>query len=48
MQRIDTTNYIVRSGGNALGFAMASGKVSTIITGGHGKVRKTLAMYGPI
>jgi len=46
--RIDPTNYIVVTGGNALGFSMAGGRVSTIITGAVADVRETLAMYGPL
>jgi len=46
--RIDPTNYIVVAGGNALGFSMAGGRVSTIITGTTAEVRETLEMYGPL
>lgn len=46
--RVDPLNYMVVSGENALGFSMASGRVSTILTGRTGEVRKTLEMYGPL
>lgn len=46
--RIDELNYMVVAGSNALGFSMASGKVSTILTGKVGEVRRTLEMYGPL
>jgi hypothetical protein len=45
---VDATNYIVRSGRNALGFSMTGGRVSTILTGSIANVRDTLAMYGPL
>jgi hypothetical protein len=45
---VDATNYIVRSGRNALGFSMIDGRVSTILTGSIANVRDTLAMYGPL
>ncbi len=45
---VDATNYIVRAGRNALGFSMANGRVSTILTGPAGSIRETLAMYGPL
>jgi len=48
MQRLDGTNYMILAGANALGFTMASGRVSTILTGPARTIRETLAMYGPI
>ena len=45
---VDATHYIARAGRNPLGFSMANGRVSTILTGPAGSIRETIAMYGPL
>ena len=47
-QRVDRTNYLVRSGRNAVGFSMASYRVSTILTGSYANERRAMSNYGPL